>query len=178
LRGESECALEEIARAEFDDLFERGARQAQRILRDRSRAEEISAEALGRLLAEGKERRQFRLIVHGLTVDAYRKMKREVPVMNLTEQELGATALSLERLERDGYDVLFMGQPLTIEQVEFRADFDMAVRGLAEEDRQAFLLTEVRGLTQTEAAQILHVDQTTVSRRSERARAQIKEAIA
>lgn len=49
---------------------------------------------------------------------------------------------------------------------------------LIELDRQAFLLTTIRGLTFREAAEILDTDHTSVHRHAERARVQIKEAIA
>jgi len=117
---------------------------------------------------DGKDRKNFKLIVHGLAVDAYRKLQREQPWdMN----ELGEN--------EDEYDILLQQQPLTFEQVEFRADFDQALRALPIElDRQAFLLTTVRGLTYREAAEILDIDHTSVFRHAERARAQIKEALA
>lgn len=45
-------------------------------------------------------------------------------------------------------------------------------------DRNAFILTELRGLSTYEAADILGIDQSTVSRRADRARRHIKEMIA
>ena len=44
-------------------------------------------------------------------------------------------------------------------------------------DRNAFILTELRGLTTYEAADVLGIDQSTVSRRADRARRHIKEMI-
>lgn len=119
-------------------------------------------------MLEGKSRKNFKLIVHGLAVDAYRKLQKEQPWdMN----ELGE--------DEDKYDILLQQQPLTFEQVEFREDFDRALRALPVElDRQAFLLTAVRGLTYREAAEILDIDHTSVYRHAERARNQIKEALA
>ena len=45
-------------------------------------------------------------------------------------------------------------------------------------DRNAFILTELRGLSTYEAADILGIDQSTVSRRADRARRHLKEMIA
>ena len=45
-------------------------------------------------------------------------------------------------------------------------------------DRNAFILTELRGLSTYEAADVLGIDQSTVSRRADRARRHIKEMIA
>ena len=160
--------LSQITRGDFDDLFERATNQALRILRDRVRAEEVAADAVGRVVMGGKDRKNLKLIVHGLAVDAYRRLQREQPWdMN----ELGEN--------EDEYDILLQQQPLTFEQVEFRADFDRALRALPVElDRQAFLLTTVRGLSYREAAEVLDIDHTSVYRHAERARAQIKEALA
>lgn len=107
---------------------------------------------------------KFKLIVHGLAVDAYRALGRETPWGGFSDEE--------DKL-------LFISEPLTYEQVEFRADFDAAVRDLPVElDRQAFLLTTVRGLTYMEAAEVLDIDHMSVHRHAERARNQIKEALA
>ena len=48
---------------------------------------------------------------------------------------------------------------------------------LTELDRQAWILTEMRGLTTREAAPLLGVDFTTVHRRAERARTNLKELL-
>jgi DNA-directed RNA polymerase specialized sigma24 family protein len=45
-------------------------------------------------------------------------------------------------------------------------------------DRNAYILTELRGLTTYEAAHVLGIDQSTVSRRADRARRHLKEMIA
>lgn len=151
----------------FEEHFERATKQAMRILQDRHRAEDVAAEAVGRLFTEGKNPKHFKLIVHGLAVDAYRALQKEQPWGSLDDRE------DLEE------DLLFRQPALTFEDVEFRADFDRAVREIPVElDRQAFLLTAVRGLTLREAAEILDIDHTSVHRHAERARAQIKEAIA
>ena len=58
---------------------------------------------------------------------------------------------------------------------------DALLTGLREVDfldRSAFILTELRGLTTYEASDVLGIDQSTVSRRADRARRHIKEMIA
>lgn len=65
----------------------------------------------------------------------------------------------------------------TIEDVEFRTDFDRALRGVDEPYRDAFILTDIRGLSQYEAADLLGIDQATVSRRADIARAQIRKEL-
>lgn len=156
----------DMDRRSFEQHFERATQQAMRILKDRDRAEDVAAEAVGRLFTEGKNPKHFKLVVHGLAVDAYRSLQKEQPWGRLDDRE------DLEE------KLLFPYPPLTFEDVEFRADFDKAVRDIPVElDRQAFLLTAVRGLTFREAAEILDIDPMSVHRHAERARAQIKEAI-
>ena len=163
--------MNDFSRHEFEDFFDRGTRQALKILRDRQLSEDVATEALGRLVMDGAERRHFALIVKRIALDKYRQReaRHESPVGELE---------TFEGLEEQGRDVLWQGAPLTVEQVEFRTDFDQAVRDLPIElDRQAFLLTTVRGLTYREAAEVLDIDHTSVHRHAERARTQIKEAL-
>ncbi len=56
----------------------------------------------------------------------------------------------------------------------FPEDFDAAVRGMSETQRETFILTDLRGLDQTEVAELLDVDQSTVSRRLDSARARVR----
>lgn len=56
----------------------------------------------------------------------------------------------------------------------FRADFDRALRQLPWGQRAAFVLTELRGLTERETANVLGIDQATVNRRCEAARIFLK----
>ena len=77
--------MQDISRADFETLFESGAKQAMRILQDRARAEDEAAEAMGRLITDGKDRKHFKLIVHGQAVDAYRSLQKERPVNPLAE---------------------------------------------------------------------------------------------
>lgn len=66
----------------------------------------------------------------------------------------------------------------SIETAMFRADFDRAFRRLPREEAEAFTTTELRGLTQREAADVLGVNQATVSRRAETARETLRKELA
>lgn len=73
---------------------------------------------------------------------------------------------------------LFAGQAIpTIEGAMFRADFDRAFRGLPREQAEAFALTELRGLTERETAEVLGVHQSTVNRRCEAARTYLQKEL-
>lgn len=65
-----------------------------------------------------------------------------------------------------------------LEEAEFRADFDLALRRLPAAERDALILTELRGLTVREAADVLDVHYATVSRRRQAALDFIREEIA
>lgn len=60
----------------------------------------------------------------------------------------------------------------------FAADLDAGLRRLPHDEVQAFVLTELRGVDDREAGDILHVDHTTVSRRADRARRKLRKALA
>jgi RNA polymerase sigma-70 factor (ECF subfamily) len=144
---------------DFEFALERATEQAQRILGDRASAEDVASEAVTRI-AEGADAEHLGLIVHGLAVDEYRRRGKEFPV--------DAQVL---------LDTLDQVDAWTIEDVRFHADFDRAVRVLPEPERDAFILTDLRGLTQREAADVLDTSQMTTQRRAERARQTIREEI-
>jgi RNA polymerase sigma factor (sigma-70 family) len=66
---------------------------------------------------------------------------------------------------------------LTPERDRFAAAFDNAVRSLSPKQREAFILTQLRGATQREAADMLGIAQRTVSERVERATLAVREAL-
>lgn len=82
--------------------------------------------------------------------------------------------LGLDAASREGIADSFP----SIETAMFRADFDRAFRGLPREEAEAFTATELRGLTQREAADVLGVNQATVSRRAESARETLRKELA
>lgn len=75
------------------------------------------------------------------------------------------------------HDELHPVHDLTLDDLEFSEDLDAALRGLDEDIRDAFILTELRGLTLREAGDVLGVDNTTVMRRAERARQELVQQI-
>lgn len=95
-------------------------------------------------------------------VDVFRKRARQPETVDLDairNTELARTA------------------PLSIERGTFARDFDAALRELPATERDAFILTELRGLTTREAASYLGVSNYTVSVRAESARAYLAERI-
>lgn len=67
---------------------------------------------------------------------------------------------------------------LTQEQAQFPATFDASVRGLEDSEFDAFVLTDLRGLSNREAADVLGTSHTTITRRRESARLALREEIA
>lgn len=64
-----------------------------------------------------------------------------------------------------------------IETAIIRADFDRAFRRLPRTLQEAFALTELRGLTERETADVLGISQPTVNRRCEAARTFLREEL-
>ena len=74
--------------------------------------------------------------------------------------------------------ILSDNRGMTIEGAIFAADFDRAIRRLPDEARDAFILYELRGLTQFEAALLLGILPTTVVGRVEAAKAELRKELA
>lgn len=64
-------------------------------------------------------------------------------------------------------------RPLTLERNLFVSDFNDALRDLTTDEREAFILVELRGLSLREAGEVLDCSAMTVGRRHERARANL-----
>lgn len=96
------------------------------------------------------------------------------PLMSRTIRNLGIDRLRARRdvpIEPSAMTgVLDAVRPLTIEGAMFVADFNDALAALSDEQAQAFILIQLRGLTQTEAADVLGVSQQAVSKNYERGR--------
>lgn len=152
---------------DYEAALERARKQAQRILGDLASAEDVASAAVTRI-AGGADPRFFGLIVNGLAIDEYRRRGREYPV----------DTKELISLEERGEDVLLQGSTLTLADVEFRADFDRALRALPAEERDAVILTDLRGLTVREASGVLDTSYVTVHRRAETARTFLKQEVA
>ena len=141
----------------------------------REDAEDIVMRAFVRL-AQKLERKPVKdapallgLIVNGLLIDHYRARdtRREI------ETPVGLQA-EIEQELREQRSV----PALTVDTYEFQKDFDSAIRDLDDEERDAFIVTELRGLPEREAAEVLGTSQPTVHRRAEAARNYIREEIA
>lgn len=89
-----------------------------------------------------------------LLVDEVRRRKREQPSGLLTEMEPALEGANTRP-----------ARPLPQHLASFPDAFDNALRALPEPERDAFILTELRGLTTREAGEVLGVSRTTVSRR-------------
>jgi len=139
------------------------------MLGDRAAAEDVAAEAAIRVTLGGKPARLLPLITYGLAVDEYRRRGYEIPSGLITDEDGDFTSRAAE---------FALPAAATYETVEFQDEFDAAVRGLEESERDAYILTELRGLSQREAADVLGTSQPTVHRRAEAARHFIKGAIA
>ena len=98
-------------------------------------------------------------IAEGLAIDSFRKSHRE--------------SLRQEKLENLGaLRPVGSQEPST-----FLTDFDRAVRAVPEPERASFILTELRGLTEREAAGVLGLSHMTVNRRAANARLLVREAL-
>jgi RNA polymerase sigma factor (sigma-70 family) len=104
-------------------------------------------------------------LVERRSIDSYRKL-----VTRREHEEPRGLLQSEEELARI--------EPWSVDRAEFTDSFNHAVAQLDTGEREAFVLTELRGLSQYEAADLLGVHQTTVLRRANRARLQIREEIA
>ena len=85
----------------------------------------------------------------------------------------------LETIEDEERIIDFFGSPpaVTLEDAEFRADFDHALRELPPQERDAFILTELRGLTVREASSHLDLGKTRTADLAEAARLKIRAAL-
>lgn len=105
-----------------------------------------------------------RLIAKGLLTDEYR---RRAP-----------STVSWEDLRDSGYlDELEQFHELTIEEAMFDRAFDLAVRELSEDERDAFILGELRGVPSREASLLLGSSQRTIVRRREAATDSIRKEL-
>lgn len=104
------------------------------------------------------------LIVHEVALQGAKESARRAEPVGLA----GDIAELLE---------LGKARPLGFAAYEFQGDFDGALRGLLEPERDAFILTELRGLTTREAGDVLDTSHTTVRRRAEAARQTVRKEI-
>lgn len=161
-----------MTRANSDQLadiwerqYEATVRSARARLRSAPLAEDVAMTAFGKL-GEAMERgsvpdpdKLLRVITYGLIADIARQgPTREVPLLdNLPEPGVkGSGHVGLD----------------------FPETFDNVIRGLPKPQRDAFILTELRGLTVREAAGVLGIGRSTLSDRDLAAREQLRKELA
>jgi RNA polymerase sigma factor (sigma-70 family) len=159
-------------------IFERQNATAKRValkMLDESAAEDVASETMIRVAArlnQGLTAQEAEalvpIIAYGLAVDEYRR--QEIPAgLGHVDDWLGSL------IEEES---LAVNEALTVDRDAFAAAFDNGVRGLNEEDFTAFTLTDLRGLPEREAADVLGTSQKTINRRRESARHILRGAIA
>jgi DNA-directed RNA polymerase specialized sigma24 family protein len=125
----------------------------------------VAAESVSRIIA-GSDPEHLGLVVNGLAIDEYRRRGREIPA---------GLARDLDDLLE--YDQLPRVMPFTADTDEFRTGFDLALRDVPDDERDAYILTDLRGLTTREASGVLDTSHVTVHRRAEAARTFIREGL-
>lgn len=142
---------------------------ARSILRGVADPADAVASALERLIEEGSDDAdRFEKLVyneaHSLRTKTLRDRRREAPIGLLPD----LAELEEERLSTGAS----MGRSSF-----FPDAFDTALRGLPDDEREAFIVTELRGLPTREAADVLGTSHMTVHRRAESARLYIREEL-
>jgi len=121
---------------------------------------------LGEAMEQGRAecpRKLLPLILHGLVTDSIRQAARRPETLSLEQ---------IQEQQLPSGDTF-----LPIDQASLPTDFDVAVRGLPAPERDAFILTELRGLTVREAAEVLGISKSSVDRLDTAARATVREEL-
>lgn len=165
--------FEELYLTQFDRL----ARRAGRNVGDTIEGEDIVARAFVDL---------WELILQGFNGDLAARLNQRIQsrcadYWKKHRSKLGGLQPQLVRLETEEDErelpVLWTNALPTPETLRFTQSFDAAIRELPEDERGAFILTELRGLTVREAATVAHVPKTTLARHAEAARNLLREEI-
>lgn len=136
------------------------------ILRGLADPADAVASALERLIEEGSaDADRFAALVANeartLRTKTLRDRRREEPIGLLPDLAEMEESLALR------------GRGLPF----FAEDFDRVVRDLPEIERDAFILTDLRGATDREAAELLGVSRMTVNRRADAARSLLRKEV-
>jgi RNA polymerase sigma factor (sigma-70 family) len=107
----------------------------------------------------------YRAVQHNV-IDTQRTTQRHAVPVGLVPD--------IAKLEEDG---LARVLPHTVQRAEFAEDFDTAVRGLEESERDAYILTELRGLSSREVGGLLDTSHMTAYRRAESARNTVRKEL-
>lgn len=92
-------------------------------------------------------------------------------------REMAQRPITVEPARWVGEQTLHLVIPDTQERYDFREAFDSALRALPGDERDAYILTELRGLTSRAAADVLGTSRMTTHRRAENARLHVREEI-
>lgn len=170
-----EAKLTDEVRAQLDDLYRYQADALRSSLARRvgtTNAEDIVSRAFVKLsekLAQepGKNGSDLLgLIVSGLEKNYYRDQSTRLDIPVGLQDDLDRAA-----------NTQHIQPGLTFERQQFQQNLDLAVRDLPADEREVFILTELRGLTERDAADVLDISQPTVHRRAEAARTTVRKEL-
>jgi RNA polymerase sigma factor (sigma-70 family) len=159
--------FETLFRDEFSKLVRHAARSG--ALDPQDAVQEAYEDLLGTAHSE-IDKALLYTTVQRRAIDQYRALATR----RGTETPVGL----LPELEAIEADQLAHVEPYTYERHSFAGGFDAALRRLESDEQGAYILTELRGLTQREAADVLDMSQPTVHRRAEVARHTVRKEIA
>lgn len=181
-----------LVRGQFDALYRERwdeiVTQARSILRGHSDPADVAATAFTRLWAEISDGRAEHLhdrLVELTTTEAElarQRSRREQEYLGITVERRVVTEpdepYETALFREGGTHAAEIAERMTVRQptpedVRFQADFDNAVRSLTPKQRDAYILTDLRGLSTVEAADVLGIQQPAVSKRVSRARESI-----
>lgn len=144
-----------------------------RALRDADTAEDLTTQALIQVAAEldrgaviEKPAAYLMRVAQHLLYKETKRREREQPSGLLTEMEPALESANTRP-----------ARPLPQSLASFPPEFDSALRALPGPERDAFILTELRGLTTREAGEVLGVNQSTVVRRHGRALERVRKGL-
>lgn len=173
LRASSSATLE----AAYIEHYERIRKYLCAQLSDKATADDLAVEAfilLGRKLEEGvtiyHAGAYLTTLADGLLRNEVQRLARSVPSKDMTPGAVDDEETNYGPMT----PVWHAGTTLTLEDIEFQVDHDRAVRALDSDPRNAYILTELRGLTVREASEVLDVGKSTADRWAAEARARIR----
>lgn len=173
--------MEENIHAKFDTLYREHRAELTKLARRRLRlrtpglAEDVVDEAFMRLWDEAEWPEDPLAWLEEKVANEARNERRDTILRWNRETPAGSMEDIAELIE--GEQDMRPHPPDTIETAEFRSDLDAAVRETPDDQAQAFILTELRGLTVREAADVMASDKTTIARQAEAARTYIRRGL-
>jgi RNA polymerase sigma factor (sigma-70 family) len=160
--------IDELYRARYDETVE----ALTRIMKNRADAEEATAEAFTVIARMGTPPRDAEALLWTVA------QRRAFDTLRRRDREMLVSPSNLLDIEASEHGYGRWDGIADIPETEARVALTQAMSALDDIDRDAWALTELRGLTTYEAAEVLGVYQPTASRRAERARLTLKENLA